>query len=106
MVRLNLNPNAVNSVAERTADQGFEVFPAFPNPTADATRIQFRLDQVADVVIAVRDITGKEVFLLDRGTLAAGYHSSEIALADFGAGIYTCTVYVNGQPSTQRLSVR
>jgi hypothetical protein len=54
----------------------------------------------------VRDITGKEVFLLDRGTLAAGYHSSEIALADFGAGIYTCTVYVNGQPSTQRLSVR
>ena len=27
-------------------------------------------------------------------------------LKNFGAGIYTCTVYVNGQPSTQRLSVR
>ena len=106
MVRLNLNPNAVNSVSEFTANQGFEVFPAFPNPTSDVTRLQFRLDQASDVVIAVRDLTGKEVFFLDRGTLAAGYHSSEIALGNFSAGLYTCTVYVNGQPTTQRLSVK
>ena len=70
------------------------------------TRLQFRLDQASDVVIAVRDLTGKEVFFLDRGTLAAGYHSSEIALGNFSAGLYTCTVYVNGQPTTQRLSVK
>lgn len=107
MVRLNLNPNATNTVSvENIAGEAFEVFPTTPNPANDNTRIQYRLDQVADVAFELRDMTGKLVQVGDRGTQAAGYHSLTLDVAALEAGIYTFTLGVDGARATQRIVVQ
>ena len=107
MVRLNLNPNAVNTISEETVNTtGFEMFPSFPNPTNGVTRIQFRLDRAADVNFEVIDITGKVVYTLDMGTQAPGYNSISVDASEFAAGVYTYTLSVDGERSTDRLMVK
>ena len=107
MVRLNLDPNATNTVAvEEIAEGPFQLYPAFPNPAAESTRIQYRLDQVADVALEVRDMTGKVVSQIVRGTQPAGYHSITLDVANMASGVYTYTLNVNDARSTQRLIIK
>ena len=107
MVRLNLNPDATNTVSVReVTTESFELFPAFPNPAQETARIQYRLDRNAPVTFEVRDITGKLVIAEDRGTQSAGYHSWTFDVSTMGAGVYTYTISVGGEQSTQRLVVR
>jgi len=107
MVRLNLNPNAVNTISEETVNtSGFELFPSFPNPTNGVTRVQFRLDRAADVNFEVIDMTGKVVYTLEMGTQAPGYNSISLDASEFAAGVYTYTLSVDGERSTDRLMVK
>ena len=106
MVRLNLNPDAVTNTNEVMASEGFEMFPAFPNPTTDNTRFQFRLDQAAAVTFELRDITGKLVEVRELGTQPAGMNNFMVETSAFGAGSYTATLVVNGARITQKLMVK
>ena len=83
MVRLNLDPNATTtvSVEDIAASQGFEVFPAFPNPANESTRMQFRMDKAAQVTFELRDVTGK---LVQRQPLAF------MPQYNFGVGNKSC----------------
>jgi hypothetical protein len=105
MVRLNLDPNAVTSVAEFNTE-AFELFPAFPNPANDNTRFQFRLDQASEVTFELRDVMGKLVEVRDLGTQPAGYNSLVLETSSLGAGSYTATLNVNGARTTQKLMVK
>ena len=53
----------------------------------------------------VRDITGKLVAQINRGTQAVGYHSITLDVSDFNAGVYMTTLVVNGARATERLMV-
>ena len=106
MVRLNLNPNATNTVSiEEVNTEAFQLYPLAPNPAAETTRLQYRLDQAADVTLEVYDMTGKLVQQLNRGTQGAGYHSITLDVSVFNAGVYTTTLTVNGARATERLLV-
>ncbi len=108
MVRLNLDPSASTTiiVEEGASMQGFELFPAFPNPANDNTRFQFRLDQTSDVTFELRDITGKLVEVRDLGTQPAGYNSFVLETSALGAGSYTAILTVNNARTTQKLMVK
>jgi hypothetical protein len=107
MVRLNLNPNATNTVnVENMVTQNFELFTAVPNPAIESTRVQYRLDQASEMAFEVRDMMGKLVLAEDRGTLSAGYHSLTFDVSAWEAGVYTFTLNVDGARATQRLIVQ
>ena len=108
MVRLNLDADAVTAVneAQITGTEGFDLFPAFPNPTTDATRFRFQLEQSAEVTFELRDITGKLVERRDLGTQPAGMGNMVLETSAFGAGSYTATFVVNGARTTQKLMVK
>ena len=108
MVRLNLDPNATTtvSVEDIAASQGFELFPAFPNPANESTRMQFRMDKAAQVTFELRDVTGKLVQQRDLGTQPAGYNSFLVETSACGAGSYTATLIVDGARTTQKLMVK
>ena len=106
MVRLNLDPNATNTVAvEEVNAEQFQLYPLAPNPAAETTRLQYRLDQAAEVTLEVYDMTGKLVQQLNRGTQGVGYHSITLDVSAFNAGVYTTTLTVNGARATERLLV-
>ncbi|MGB1074932.1 MAG: T9SS type A sorting domain-containing protein [Flavobacteriales bacterium] len=107
MVRLNLNPNATNTVnVGNIVTQNFELFTAVPNPAIESTRVQYRLDQASEIAIEVRDMMGKLVVAEDRGTLSAGYHSLTLDVSAWEAGVYTFILNVDGARATQRMIVQ
>jgi len=106
MVRLNLNPDATNTVSvKEVAAANFQFYPLAPNPANASTRLQYRLDQNSDVALEVRDITGKLVTRINRGTQAVGYHSITLDVDEYNAGVYMTTLVVNGARATERLLV-
>ena len=101
------DPDRTELLKEEVASmQGFELYPAFPNPANDNTRFQFRLDQTSDVTFELRDVTGKLVELRDMGTQPAGYNSFVLETSALGAGSYTAILTVNGARTTQKLMVK
>ena len=107
MVRLNLDPNAVNTISEENVTTtGFQMYPSFPNPTNGVTRVQFRLDRASDVNFEVRDIAGKIVYSVNMGTQAPGYNSISVDASEFASGVYTYTLSVDGERATDRLMVK
>ena len=107
MVRLNLDPNAVNTISEENVSTtGFQMYPSFPNPTNGVTRVQFRLDRASDVNFEVRDIAGKIVYSVNMGTQAPGYNSISVDASEFASGVYTYTLSVDGERATDRLMVK
>ena len=106
MVRLNLDPNATNTVSvQEMTTENFQLYPLAPNPAAESTRLQYRLDQAGDVALEVYDMTGKLVQQMNRGTQAPGYHSIVLDVTGMNAGVYTTTLVVNGARATERLLV-
>ena len=107
MVRLNLDPTATNTVSVETTDAlDFRLFQSFPNPASDNARVQYSLEHNADVTFEVRDLTGKLVYSEDRGTQPAGYHSLTLDVSNWGAGMYTYTLTVDGARDTKRMSIQ
>lgn len=106
MVRLNLDPNATNTVSVKEVNtEDFQLYPLAPNPAAETTRLQYRLDRAADVSLEVYDMTGKLVQQINRGTQGVGYHSITLDVSALNAGVYTTTLVVNGARATERLLV-
>ena len=75
MFELDPSASTTLNVNDVTAMSGFELFPAFPNPAVDETRMHLRLDRAAEVTFELRDITGKLVEVRELGTQPAGYSS-------------------------------
>jgi len=109
MIRLNLDPTSTATpanVSEVHVNNGFELFPSFPNPTNGIITVKFNLDFASEVTFEMRDITGKIVYSLDMGTQAAGMNNITVDATDFSAGAYTYTLTVNGERATDRLLVK
>jgi|GEM_PF-3348983 len=69
---------------------------AFPNPATEGTAVRFALSQMADVVVVMRDVQGREVLSTTQAGLAAGEHTLPLALEALQAGTYTLEVKASG----------
>lgn len=81
------------------------VWQLFPNPTDNATNVQFGLDVASEVVIEVYNVLGERVLSEDLGTLAAGQYNEILSLGAFESGVYVVNLNANGNVSTQRVSL-
>ena len=69
---------------------------AYPNPATEGTAVRFALSQMADVVVVMRDVQGREVLTTTQAGLAAGEHTLPLALESLQAGTYTLEVKASG----------
>lgn len=78
----------------------------YPNPFSPSTRISFTLEEPADVVLTVYDISGRRVLQKDLGTNSAGLHSEEVNMEGLTSGTYIYEVELDNrwrQQSTMML---
>jgi beta-propeller uncharacterized protein DUF5122 len=75
-----------------------------PNPFHVSTLVRFALPQGAAVTLTITDVAGREVARpLDGRWLAAGEHSVGFAPRGWAAGVYLCTLRVQGIAETRKL---
>jgi hypothetical protein len=63
-----------------------------PNPVTQSAKVVFVLEQASNVVVALSDITGKQVAVLAQGMMAEGENSVTLDASGLKAGIYILTV--------------
>lgn len=78
----------------------------YPNPFNPSTRISFTIEEPAEVVLTVFDISGRQIMQENLGTKQAGLHSEEVNLEGLTSGMYIYEVELNNtwrQQSTMML---
>jgi tetratricopeptide (TPR) repeat protein len=75
---------------------GGELLQNVPNPFNGTTQIWFKLTEESNVSVTIYDYTGKEVSVINPGSLKSGNHSVEFNSANLSAGIYFYSLEVNG----------
>jgi agmatine deiminase len=81
------------------------LFAAYPNPAQQKVYIPFNLLQQAEVTCEIQDITGKKIAVFTEN-IHAGMNQREFNVAEWPAGIYFYTLYINGEKlDTRKLSV-
>lgn len=67
---------------------GYLLSQNFPNPFNPSTVIQYALPQATSIMLAVYDMLGRRVMVLDEGYRQAGNHSVSFSAAGLASGIY------------------
>jgi hypothetical protein len=73
-----------------------ELLQNVPNPFKGTTEIWFKLTEESIATLTIYDYTGKEVSVINAGSLKSGNHSVEFNSANLPSGIYFYSLEVNG----------
>ncbi|MGB3618389.1 MAG: T9SS type A sorting domain-containing protein [Catalinimonas sp.] len=75
----------------------------FPNPTPGAFTVDFSLASAATVSVQVRNLLGQVVYEAPARDYGVATHRVRLHLDDAPAGLYTCTVMVDGQAHSRKV---
>ena len=87
---------------EEVAVSGMSVY---PSPARDIANLVYNLNNEADVVLTITDLTGKVVMTENYGSQTKGTYKVDLNTTDFANGVYFYTVNVNGKKSTKKFTV-
>ncbi|MGB1248107.1 MAG: T9SS type A sorting domain-containing protein [Chitinophagales bacterium] len=93
------NVNDINLV-----ENGFYMGNPFPNPASDKVKMEYRIDESADVSIKVIDVFGREVATLVEGTVKAGTYEARWYPQN-ATGNYFIVMDVDGQKQSRKVIV-
>lgn len=77
----------------------------YPNPVKDIATLRITLKQQSDLSISVSNLVGQTILNASYGPATAGVHEYNLDASMLQAGIYFCTVEVNGQKYTKKMIV-
>lgn len=82
-----------------------QTFKMYPNPTNVFTTIEVEVENNADVILRIVDMTGSEVAYKEYGTINET-STIQVNTTHFEAGVYLVELTVNGTMMTKRLLVK
>mgnify|MGYP003959937397 FL=1 len=77
-----------------------------PNPASNVTTFNFDLSQSRSVQFEIRDLSGRVITRLEKGTLGAGAHTVTYDVSALSSGLYTYTLIVDGVSITKKMVIR
>ncbi len=98
--------NVVTSAAPEVDNEAFKMTLS-PNPAGqNEARLDYRLEEGAEVELLVQDMMGRTLLLLPQGKLPAGNHQLNINTATLSAGAYIVSIRTADKIGTTKLMVR
>lgn len=78
-----------------------------PNPTNDITTISYTINKLSEVRIVISDMTGNEIFEMNRGLTSPSTYSLKIDSdkLNMSSGVYYYTLYVGDKSVTNKLVI-
>lgn len=81
------------------------VFTLYPNPANNQFTVQYNLVQEGTVFLIVSDLTGKVVSTQEVGSQTPGTYTTTVNTAEFTSGLYFCTLLINSEAITKKITV-
>ena len=94
------------SVEEIASLNGINLLQNRPNPATSTTTFAFELSTSKDVQFEIRDLSGRVVTSMDRGTLGAGNHTIDFDVNKLSSGMYTYSLIANGVTVSKKMTVK
>jgi len=85
------------------ANQGYILYPAYPNPFNQTTTITYRLDALAHVELSIYNLTGQKIVDLLSAQQAPGIYRIPWNAENCASGIYFVRLMVAGQTQYRKL---
>ncbi len=107
LVLLNNDSIAVVITVDPVIER-FKLFPNFPNPFNPRTRIQYQLPQQTEVELAIFDLQGRVINILDKGVRSGGrfsvvWNGTDQQGRGVASGIYLYRLQTPGFSKTRKL---
>ncbi|HRF81334.1 MAG TPA: T9SS type A sorting domain-containing protein [Flavobacteriales bacterium] len=99
-----MEQDAPVSLEQTTERQKMDAFRLVPNPTSGETNAELHLIDQRSASLSIHDALGRQVWSGRFGTLVAGEHRRPVGIR-LPAGVYHCTLSLDGVQHTQRLVV-
>lgn len=87
-------------------DRAMEYMLLYPNPAKEVLHVRFILNNAADVVAGMYDMSGRQVRSFFRGRLPADEHDLAVPVETTTAGIYFIRMEVNGKGYVKKCIIR
>ncbi|MEW6510508.1 MAG: T9SS type A sorting domain-containing protein [Bacteroidota bacterium] len=87
------------------APQEFHLFQNYPNPFNGGTWITFDLPLATFVRVAIFDLLGRQMSILEEGFLAAGTYKRRWDAGRFASGVYMCRMEAEGSMVAMKLAL-
>jgi len=103
-----VDTGSMGADGESFVPEGFQIYPAYPNPFNATTRIRYNVPKDTDVRITIYDILGREIRKLVNTTQDAGYQSVIWDSTDefgrsVGTGIYLYQIQAGDFSQTKKM---
>lgn len=103
-VQMILDPTiAVNEVVSLG---NIELLQNSPNPATSFTNISYNLTNASKVTLTVRDMTGRNVKVVNEGMKSSGKQTINLNVSDLSAGVYTYTLTDGTSSITKEMIIR
>ncbi len=93
-------------IEENEVALNFELSQPYPNPAATQAVLNVVLQENSHVMVNILNATGQSVYFSDMGNLRKGSHQLRLNVENLPAGIYHCSVNVDGQAASRKIMVR
>ena len=93
-------------IEENEVALNFELSQPYPNPAATYAVLNVVLQENSHVMVNILNATGQSVYFSDMGNLRKGSHQLRLNVENLPAGIYHCSVNVDGQAASRKIMVR
>ena len=70
------------------------------------TTFSFELNSNKNVQFEIRDLSGRVVANIDKGSLGAGTHTIDFDVNSLSSGMYTYTLVANGVSLSKKMTVK
>lgn len=91
------------TVEAREIATAFTLAPAFPNPFNPTTTLEYHLEAMGEIHLAVYDLAGREVALLEQGVREAGIHRAAFDASGLPSGVYVARLEAEGRVESRKL---
>jgi len=78
---------------------------AYPNPMRVQATVEYSLPEPSDVRVAVYDVLGRQVAVLEEGRRQAGRHRIPLEVSEISSGVYFARLKTDSQVRTQKITV-
>lgn len=83
----------------------FELMQNYPNPFNPETKIGYSVPKAGFVRLAVYDLSGKEIMIINAGYHNAGNYTETITMNGFSSGIYICELRADEVTLTRKIAL-
>jgi hypothetical protein len=94
------------AVNETVSAGNIELLQNSPNPATSFTNISYNLTNASNVTLTVRDMTGRNVKVVNEGMKSRGKQTINLNVSDLSAGVYTYTLTDGTSTITKEMIVR